>query len=254
MRCPACNYPLSDPDAPCRACGHRAGPRGAPEDPWAAPRVSDTADGHAAPHHGPSSLPWEEGYSLPNLLETIRRVTVATSQTFAEAPRDVGITPALLFGLLLATAFGLIGSGLQAIFIPHGDAIPGELGRVLDVIGQPSVLSLVITPVQVLLGLFIGTAIVHLGLMIVGGANSGFEATFRVLAYATGALAPLQIIPVLGPFVAGVWGLVLEVIALKELHETTGGKAAFAVLAPLLLACLCVGGFVVFASGMILGR
>ena len=56
------------------------------------------------------------------------------------------------------------------------------------------------------IGLFIGAAIVHLCLMIVGGANKTFEATFRVLAFSQGSTGPLQMIPVCGGLIAGVGG------------------------------------------------
>jgi hypothetical protein len=54
--------------------------------------------------------------------------------------------------------------------------------------------------------LFIGSAIVHLCLMIVGGANQSFETTFRVLAFSQGSTGPLQMIPICGGLISGVWG------------------------------------------------
>ena len=57
---------------------------------------------------------------------------------------------------------------------------------------------IILLPLFIVIGLFIGSAIVHLCLMIVGGANQSFETTFRVLAFSHGSAGPLQIIPLCG--------------------------------------------------------
>jgi hypothetical protein len=92
--------------------------------------------------------------------------------------------------------------------------------------------------------LFIGAAIVHLCLMIVGGANKTFETTFRVLAFSQGSTGPLQMIPVCGGLIAGVWGLVVTCIGLARAHETETGRAVFAVFLPLVVCC---GGAILMA-------
>jgi hypothetical protein len=73
--------------------------------------------------------------------------------------------------------------------------------------------------------------------MIVGGANKSFETTFRVLAFSQGSTGPLQIIPVCGGLIAGVWALVVNCIGLARAHETTTGRAVLAVLLPLIVCC-----------------
>jgi hypothetical protein len=63
-------------------------------------------------------------------------------------------------------------------------------------------------------------------------------------------------VPVLGPLVAAVASIVLSVIGVREVHETTTGKAALVVLIPaavglliaLLLIALVVGAVLLFAS------
>jgi hypothetical protein len=62
-------------------------------------------------------------------------------------------------------------------------------------------------------------------------------------------------VPVLGPLVATVASIVLSVIGVREVHETTTGKAALVVLIPaavgvliaLLLIALVVGAVLLFA-------
>jgi hypothetical protein len=95
---------------------------------------------------------------------------------------------------------------------------------------------IIVAPIFIVIGVFIGAAILHLMLMIVGGANSGFEATVRVVCYAqTAQLA--GIIPFCGGLISLVWAIILYVIGLARAHRTTQGKAVLAVLLPVVLCC-----------------
>ena len=73
-------------------------------------------------------------------------------------------------------------------------------------IGIGSVAMIILLPLFLAIFLFIWSALAHLCLMIVGGANQPFETTFRVLAFTQGSTGPLQIIPICGGLIAGVWG------------------------------------------------
>ena len=106
-------------------------------------------------------------------------------------------------------------------------------------------------PVFAAIGMFLWAGVVHLCLMLLGGAKQGYEATFRALAYSYGATSLFQVVPFCGGFISIIWSLVAQIIGLKELHETGGGRAAAAVFLPLVLCCcLCIGFFmIVFALG-----
>src|SRR5207245_10369484 len=103
---------------------------------------------------------------------------------------------------------------------------------------------IVLVPLFIVIGLFIGSAIVHVCLMIVGGANQSFETTFRVIAFSQGSTGPLQMIPICGGLIAGVWALVCNCIGLARAHETDAGRAVLAVFAPLIVCC---GGVLLIA-------
>src|SRR5205085_7934351 len=96
---------------------------------------------------------------------------------------------------------------------------------------------IILLPVFIVIGLFIGSAIVHLCLMLVGGANQSFETTFRVLAFSHGSTGPLQIIPLCGGLISGVWAVVCTCIGLASAHETDTGRAVLAVFLPLIVCC-----------------
>jgi hypothetical protein len=105
------------------------------------------------------------------------------------------------------------------------------------------------SPAFVLVGAFISSAILHVCLLITGGAKNGFEATFRVVAYATGATAFFQLLPFCGGVIGGIWAIVAEVLGAREIHETTTGRALLAVLLPLILCCGCVAVLMFFGVG-----
>jgi hypothetical protein len=104
---------------------------------------------------------------------------------------------------------------------------------------------LVLAPLWLALGMFIGSGILHLCLMILGGANRPFETTFRVLCYACGATYLFSIIPFCGGYISPIYNIVLLCIGLPRAHETSTGKAVMAVLLPLGVCCgVCVLLFV----------
>ena len=122
----------------------------------------------------------------------------------------------------------------------------GLLGGLLMVF----LFGVLLPPLQVLLQIYVGGAILHLCLKVTRGANAPFEATCRLLAYAAGP-AILAIIPICGAIVAGFWALVVQIVGAKEMHETTYGRAILAVLLPLIVICGCV--FVILVPLMMAG-
>jgi hypothetical protein len=84
---------------------------------------------------------------------------------------------------------------------------------------------------------FITSAMIHLALMVLGGANRPFEATFRVVCYSGGATAVLQLLPVCGAFAATIWNFIVVVIGVSAVHKIGTGRAAVAVMLPTLLCC-----------------
>jgi hypothetical protein len=88
-------------------------------------------------------------------------------------------------------------------------------------------------PVQLLLATVVQAALFHFFLRLVGGAPGRLETTVRATVYASSANV-VQWIPLAGVFVAGAWGIVLQVVALKQMHDTTYTRV--------LLACVVIPG------------
>ena len=100
--------------------------------------------------------------------------------------------------------------------------------------------AIMLLPILLAASSFVSSGLIHLSLMIVGGARRPFEATFRVACYAGGATAVLQLLPGCGAIVAMVWNFVLLIVGLADVHGIGKGRAAVAVLLPSVVCCLIV--------------
>lgn len=93
-----------------------------------------------------------------------------------------------------------------------------------------------VMPVATTIGLFIQASLYHLGLLILGSAKRDFAQTFRTVCYSFGPQV-FQIVPILGGLIAGFWVVVLNIIGLKVVHETTYARSAVTVFLPLIICC-----------------
>jgi hypothetical protein len=214
--------------------------------PGAAGPPPQTAAGGAAITPGAtaaprSGLPWDErqqkGFFCA-FVETLQMVLTRPGEAFTAMRREGGFGEPLIYAVIGASAgaivqflFSLILHSL-GLFADRRDAFGAMAGM-----GIGSVGFIILFPLVLIIGLFIGAAIIHLCLMIVGGAKQPFETTFRVLAFSQGSTGVLQMIPICGGLIAGVWGLVVNCIGLARAHETDMGRAVLAILLPLIVCC-----------------
>lgn len=169
-------------------------------------------------------------------------VLTKPGEAFTAMKREGGLTEPLIYGVI-GGSVGYVVYLLFMMFVPslavfgdQNNALAGMFGM-----GVGIVFAIVLIPIAVAVGLFIGAAILHLCLMIVGGAKQTFETTFRVLCFCIGSAYPLMIVPFCGGAVAGIWAIVVECIGLARAHETDTGRAVLAVFLPLIVCC--GGGF-----------
>lgn len=198
-------------------------------------------------------LPWEDPEQpfLEALFETAKLFVLAPQNAYSrmQISGDLGrpLLWAVIFGwigIIASQAYDLAFRGAMWQFMPGMDRAAAVAMPV-----AVSVTMMVLAPVFVLLGVFLWSAILHLMLLILGGAANGFAATLRVVAY-TGTSNILNVIPFCGGLLAAVWGMVLAVIGLAASHRISTGKAVLAVLLPLLLCCACVIAAVAAAAAL----
>src|SRR5213082_18518 len=205
--------------------------------------------GPAAPRSG---LPWDERQTkglLNALIETLQMVLSRPVAAFTAMKREGGLGEPLLYAIIGGTfggVFAVTYNFALRLFTPFGDR-QGALAHLLGGLGW--ILLLVLTPLFVAIGMFVASAILHVCLVIVGGAKQAFETTFRVVCFAEGSASPLLVIPFCGGLITGIWKIVLYCIGLARAHETDTGRAVIAVLLPLIVCC----GGIIFLIAMMFG-
>jgi hypothetical protein len=189
-----------------------------------------------------TGLPWEhrqERGFFNAFVETLVMVLTRPAEAFSVMKREGGLGEPLIYALIGGSVGGIVSFlfslGFQSLGL-FADRDNSGLAAMAGM-GIGSAAIIILLPLFIVIGLFICSAIVHLCLMIVGGANQSFETTFRVLAFSQGSTGPLQIVPVCGGVISCVWALVCICIGLARAHQTDTGRAVLAVFLPLIVCC-----------------
>jgi hypothetical protein len=171
---------------------------------------------------------------VPSFVQTAREVLVNPVGFFRSIRREGDLVSPLLFAVICAVISAVIGGIIGfVVSIATGNGIGGSLVGLISTI--------IFTPIGTAIGLFIGAAIYHLlVLLIAGPSHAGYEATFRVVAYASvlQLFSWLAVIPILGILVViavAIYNVVLSVLGIREMHSTTTGRAAAVVLIPVIV-------------------
>jgi hypothetical protein len=179
------------------------------------PRVSGGASGG------------EFNYSDPvqSFINTVRNVVTAPVGFFRSIRGEGDFVNPLIFAIICYEVSAILGGLLSLVGITGSRGIGSFL------------VSIILAPIFAAIGLFIGAGILHLLVMlIVGSRNSGFEGTFRVGAYSS-VTSLVSWIPVIG-WIASLYGIYLAIMGIREVHNTSTGKAAIVVLIPAVVVIL----------------
>ena len=180
---------------------------------------------------------------VQSFVGTVKEMVTHPVGFFRSIARRGDYANSLIFALVCTVISAVIGGFLGVLYatLGIGDAGAGEA------IGT-FVASMFFMPIIFTIALFVGAGILHLLVaLIIKPADTGFEATFRVVSYAN-VTELVSWVPVLGPLVATVASVVLAIIGVREVHETTTGKAALVVLIPAVVGLL-VALFLIMVVG-----
>jgi hypothetical protein len=186
-----------------------------------------------------SGLPWEHREQLgfwKAYIDTVTTVLTQPTTAFSTMKPEGDMLGPMLFALIGGCA-GIIVSVLIQLALQSVGFMADRQNAMMGAVGVWAIAYILLSPVLVIVGVFIGSGILHVCLIIVGGAKKSFETTFRVFCFSTGATYLLSIIPFCGGMIGGVWNLVLEIIGLARAHEIDTGKAVMAVLLPIIVCC-----------------
>jgi hypothetical protein len=185
------------------------------------------------------------------LLETIKLSLFTPTAFFSRLPPTEPIPPpplggagsALLYAILVGVPSLVIGLFWQLLASSMG-VMFGETQEAILSLGT-SLIAAAFSPLFIIIGILVTSLIVHLFLVIFGGARYGFVATFRTICYAS-APEILQVIPLCGGLASGIWCFILWVIGLAAVHRTTMVRSFAAVTVPTVACC----GFILLAMIM----
>jgi predicted Zn finger-like uncharacterized protein len=178
-------------------------------------------------------VPWESlnKYGiLPGFYQTILRVMKTPIQLFKAMPLGSGIGRPLIFYLILAEV------EILSQFFWNTVGLTGALHAEnalysFSEMGLSSLMVLFFYPFFLTLGVFLGTAVIHLCLRLLKGAGAGYEGTFKAVTYGSAPMI-LSVIPLAGQIAGAVWALATTIIAYKYIHKTTYSKVILAIILP----------------------
>jgi hypothetical protein len=197
-------------------------------------------------------LPWETQALAPQpFLDTAMLFVKDPAQAWRLTRETGDYMRPLLFGVI-AGWVGLVFRALWGTIFGAGlmRMVPAQYAGFTRFGGGSLIGQVILGPLFVACGLFIGAAIIHVSFMIVGALTSSksqFEGTFRLLCYASVANVA-NVVPLLGGLVAGVWAAYLVVVGAQQLHKTTQSKALFGILLPTIVCCVCIAVGSIFAG------
>ena len=182
-----------------------------------------------------------------DFIEKAKGLLTDPVNTF-EALKEDTLEDAIKYYVVIVAVASLFSAGTLMLGM-------GSLGSMMGntAVGIGSVAAIfVIMLVMWIIGAFISGAIIHIGVLIVGGKN-GIAQTIKAIMYGSTPGLLLGWIPLIG-ILAGIWGLALEIIGVRQLHAITTGRAIIAVIIPgviiVVLTMLLAAVLAAFVFGM----
>lgn len=242
IRCPTCNFSgkltdrsrqTGDTQPLCPRC-HALMPL-----PGLKEAAVGSDDQDELAHQHPQGVPWEMRSSWLDLAafwRTSASILFHPSATFTALKYNSGIRSSLIFALVYGSFGHLLGRYWFILLgIHYGILEDGAISNTLRFTGV--ILS---APILFLIFIFFTAGLVHFFLLLLFAAKRPFSATVQVVAYGSGAASLLNVVPVLGSFLAPVWALVVWCIGLAKAHQTSKVRTYLAILLPFVFISLLV--------------
>ena len=253
-KCFFCQADMDDSAKFCSTCGKEQ-PLNA-EQPEGNEQPFQAQPAFANPFYE-EQLPWYERY-----WNTVKAVLLKPTEFFTSFNKTDDISKTIMYFLVLvgiASFFNalwnlLTNSFMNSIMYNLAQLDTGNTDMGINALfAGMSFIPMVITSViGGFIGLFVGAGIIHVMLLILGEGKNGFNATLNAIIF---SYTPnlIIIIPIFGSMISWIWVLVLNIISIKHMQDTTWGKAVAAVLLPGAICC-CLAVIIGIAfSGLIAG-
>lgn len=181
---------------------------------------------------------------MDNFVDTWKKVIISPSEFYESMSTEGGYGEPLKFALVNFIVLG-IGSAIISILynligfnlMNNAFLMGGSITMATEFTIMDAISNIIVTPIMGIIGLFIVGAILFILFKIVGGSGS-YEGTVRILSYSS-AVSLLAWIPLVG-ILAGLYGLYLDIIGGKFVHNISTARSAIAVLIPIVLLIILV--------------
>ena len=202
-------------------------------------------------------------------FNTFKKAITDSAKFFMCVSRGEGMKRAFIYALIISyimfasTIAYQIGFQALAVSLNLGGEFGTDIFPTLAISIPVGIIFLLIfmiigVPVFTAAMMFVRAGLYHVCLMILGSVKRDFQTTFRVVCYASSPQL-FQVVPILGGMVAWIWQIVLDIIGLKEAHQTSYGRSALAVFLPTLVCCgvallfgmMIAGGIVAAVMGKV---
>ena len=254
ITCPHCNFFKELPEdkvpagvkwARCPQCGKRfALPTRGPASDSDRPVILKAPETIKA--RGPCA--WEnraQSGSWKAIYETVKGVLFSPTDFFGKMTFQGGVKDPLMFGILIGsigTMFGFFWNFLMMwgsiLSLGEGRIDPFTLGVIF-------ILLMVFSPLLITITILVTSAIMHLLLIIMGAGKHRFEATLRVVSYSQAAQI-WGVVPFVGGIVGNLWFLIVQIIGLREIHETSYWSIFVALLIPFVFILILLVVVIIF--------
>jgi hypothetical protein len=244
--CPSCNFSKEIPEerispavkwAICPQCRNRFQFRNAEPLAVVAPGPPETG---VQTKRDRILSPWERRSDIGLLggaSQTLKAVLFSPTDFFKHTAVEGGLKEPLAFGLLTGSLgmmfeifwkFLFLGEG-RTVF---GDTLFGPYAMIAAFLG-----AMAFCPLFTFFAILITSLIMHVLLIPVRGGTNGFEATFRVTSFCQ-ATQVWGMVPIIGGLIWAFWFFAVQLIGLKEIHETSYLRVAVALITPLVFILL----------------
>ena len=197
----------------------------------------------------PQRLPWEMRSSWLDLAafwRTSASILFHPSATFTALKYNSGIRSSLIFALVYGSLGQLLGRYWFILLGIHYGILEGDaLASTLRFAGV-----ILTAPIFFLIFIFFTAGLVHFFLLLLFAAKRPFSTTVQVVAYGSGAASLLNVIPLLGSFLAPVWALVIWCIGLAKAHQTSKVRTYLAILSPIVFISLLVVAIILVIAAL----
>jgi len=193
-----------------------------------------------------SSVTMDEPGFFTGLWQTLKGILFSPTDFFSGIREVTGLRDSFAFGILMGSIGSMFGFFWQFLISSRDISL---IARIFpESVSTNSIFMglIIITPLLVLINVIIVTLILHCCLFILQGVNKGLDGTLKVVLYSN-ATSIYSLIPYIGGLIGLIWSMVIVVIGLREIHQTSTLRAFLALFLPFaLLLILGIAGVFFF--------